>query len=77
MCCYRGVHEVVFYSLPQHPGFYEELVNMAVPRSGDLQCHVHALFSSFDFLKLKKIIGLDRSKKMIKAKSKSFLFKVE
>lgn len=68
---------MVFYSLPQHPAFYEELVNMAQPRGGDEQCYVHTLFSSYDFLRLKKIIGQERSKRMIKAKSKSFLFKVE
>jgi U3 small nucleolar RNA-associated protein 25 len=67
---------VVFYSLPQHASFYAELVNMA-QCSGDQHCCVHTLFSSYDFLRLKQIVGLERSKRMIKAKSKSFLFKVE
>lgn len=68
---------MVFYSLPQHASFYEELVNMAQPHDGEKHCKVHALFSSFDFLRLKAILGVARSKRVLKAKSKSFLFQVE
>jgi U3 small nucleolar RNA-associated protein 25 len=71
------VQEVIFYSLPDHAAFYKELVNMVHPRAGQQHCHAQALFSDLDFLALKRVVGKDRARRMVKAKSKSFLFKVD
>lgn len=71
----RGVHEVVFYSLPQHAEFYLDMVNMAKARSADLFCSVQALVSKYDFLSMRRIVGDKRAKCIATSDAKSFLFK--
>lgn len=66
---------MVFYSLPQHAEFYQELVNMAKPRAADLFCSVQALVSKYDFLATKRIVGDRRAKRMTRSDAASFLFK--
>eukprot|EP00892_Ulva_mutabilis_P002219 jgi/Ulvmu1/11999/UM083_0011.1 len=73
----RGVNEVVFYSLPQHAEFYQELVDMAQPRAADLYCPVQAVVSKFDFLAMKRIIGDRRAKVVIASEATSVVFKTE
>lgn len=70
----RGVHEVVFYSLPQHADFYLDIVNMATARSVDLLCSAQALVSKYDYLPMRRIIGDKRAKRIASADAKSFLF---
>lgn len=35
--CIRGIHHLIFYSLPECPQFYPEMVNLLEVRSIDLQ----------------------------------------
>ena len=67
----RGVREVHFYSLPEHAGYYAEMLGflgaeeaaagaaaVAAPSSS-------AVFSRLDALQLERVVGTARAKKML------------
>ncbi len=79
----RGVRQIVFYALPEHPQFYAEFVNMlndggaAASESGGLSgaaatCVV--LFSKFDALQLERVVGSVRAQKMLTADKHTHMF---
>ena len=72
----RGVKDIVFYQLPEHPQFYEELVNFLeeenVPGAGLATATV--MYTRYDALRLERVVGSDRSKTMLKKKNGTFLF---
>ncbi|KAF6161386.1 hypothetical protein GIB67_009265 [Kingdonia uniflora] len=68
----RGVKNLIFYSLPERKEFYPEIVNM-LEGSDKMECTV--LFSSFDKLKLKRIVGDSHSKRMLLSDKSIFVLK--
>jgi U3 small nucleolar RNA-associated protein 25 len=78
----RGVRHLMFYSLPEFPQFYPDFVNMLVEvNSGDpslstmrLDTAVDAYYTKYDLLKLERIVGTGRSKKMVEASQTAFVF---
>lgn len=67
----KGVTRVVFYSLPDNPVFWTEIVrflypDFAVDSTTDNQWRsVRALFSRWDVLKLERIVGTSRVGRMV------------
>jgi U3 small nucleolar RNA-associated protein 25 len=66
---FRGVKNVVFYSPPQLPQFYSEIVNLMAD-DGTCLC----LFTKFDVYQLEPIVGVKRSERMITSDKSTFLF---
>lgn len=75
----RGAYHVIFYGLPDHPNFYTEIVNYLALK-GDASSaeeatfSCSALFSKYDMLKLERIVGTDRAKKMCTSGKNLFAF---
>ncbi len=63
----RGIHHLVFYSLPLYAEFYPELVNMLeeVGQMGGVTCTV--LYSRYELHMLSRIVGNVRACKMMEA----------
>lgn len=62
----HGVHDVVFYQLPVHAGYYAELLNMMALRSaGEEHGTVTVLFDARDALLLERVVGTRRARRMI------------
>ncbi|GAN05080.1 DUF1253 domain-containing protein [Mucor ambiguus] len=76
----RGTFHVVFYGLPEDPLYYTEIVNFlglkfdeaSAAEEATFSCT--ALFSKYDFLKLERIVGTERAKKMCTAQKNVFMF---
>ncbi|KAI9488556.1 hypothetical protein BDB00DRAFT_38877 [Zychaea mexicana] len=76
----RGTFHVVFYGLPDHPQFYNEVVNFlglkfneaSAAEEATFSCT--ALFSRYDHLKLERIVGTERAQKMCTAQKNVFMF---
>jgi U3 small nucleolar RNA-associated protein 25 len=76
----RGTFHVVFYGLPEDPLYYTEIVNFlglkfdeaSAAEEATFSCT--ALFSKYDFLKLERVVGTERAKKMCTAQKNVFMF---
>jgi hypothetical protein len=76
----RGTFHVVFYGLPEDPLYYTEIVNFlglkfdeaSAAEEATFSCT--ALFSKYDFLKLERVLGTERAKKMCTAQKNVFMF---
>ncbi|KAI8097867.1 uncharacterized protein B0P05DRAFT_522396 [Gilbertella persicaria] len=76
----RGTFHVVFYGLPEDPLYYTEIVNFlslkfdeaSAAEEATFSCT--ALFTKYDFLKLERIVGTERAKKMCTAQKNVFMF---
>jgi len=63
----RGIKDIYFYQLPQHPQFYNELANYIEEDSIDsAMATVSVMYSRFDLFRLERVVGTDRAKKMAK-----------
>lgn len=65
----RGIKDIYFYQLPEHPQFYAELGNFVEESTsaegGSTTSTVHVIFGRFDILRLERIVGTARAKKML------------
>ena len=68
---FRGVKQVIMYALPENSNFYKEIAGEYLARSishGAVtpeEASVRSLFSKWDILKLERIVGTQRVKKML------------
>ncbi|XP_037494412.1 digestive organ expansion factor homolog isoform X1 [Jatropha curcas] len=67
----RGIQSLIIYSLPERKEFYPEVVNM-LEGAQNMTCTV--LFSQFDLLRLKRIVGSEYARKMVRSEKNVFLF---
>ncbi|GAQ80028.1 protein with digestive organ expansion factor domain [Klebsormidium nitens] len=68
----RGIKDLVFYSLPEYPNYYAELLNLL---EGTDAPTCTALFAQHgDNLELERIVGTSRARKMSKSENKTFMF---
>ncbi|CAK9199357.1 unnamed protein product [Sphagnum troendelagicum] len=67
----RGIRNLMFYSLPNHPQFYAEISNL-LEGVENPSCTV--LFSKFDNLQLERIVGTSRAQRMLNSKTSTFMF---
>ena len=74
----RGVKDILFYQLPEHPQFYSELVNFLeeenTPGVGLATATATVMYSKYDALRLERAVGSERAKMMLKKKNGTFLF---
>ena len=76
----RGVREVHFYSLPDHAGFYAEMLGFLGDGDGTAASTANApsataVFSRLDALRLERVCGSARAKKMLAPEANStFIF---
>lgn len=71
----RGARHLIFYGLPEYPGFYPELVNLleeAEAHQEVTSCLV--LFTRFEALALERIVGTERCRHMLTSEKSTFLF---
>ncbi|XP_064403011.1 U3 small nucleolar RNA-associated protein 25 homolog isoform X2 [Halichondria panicea] len=63
----RGIHHLIFYSLPLYAEFYPELVNMLeeAGQMGGVTCTV--LYSRYELHMLSRIVGNVRARKMLES----------
>jgi U3 small nucleolar RNA-associated protein 25 len=72
----RGANHIIFYSLPEHPQFYPEMVNLiteATDAASPSSCLV--LFTKFEKMALSRIVGEKWSKNLFTNTKETFLFK--
>ncbi|KAJ1679957.1 rRNA-binding ribosome biosynthesis protein utp25 [Spiromyces aspiralis] len=83
----RGIRRIVFYGLPDHAHYYTEFLDMAVhskpraalgndgsagPSPAELSCT--ALFTTYDQLRLERIVGTRLTKQLLGSKNSQFTF---
>lgn len=69
----RGIQNLIMYALPDNPRFYSEFVNMIPGGSGtDTLCL--SLFSRFDQFQLERVVGEDRSGRLLSSDRSTHLF---
>lgn len=67
----RGVRKVVFYSVPENPIFWTEIIGLlglgldTETAKGNMKGAVRALFSKWDAMKLERIVGTERVGRLI------------
>ena len=69
---------IVFYSLPEYPHFYSELVDMlSEAAAGGLgaESSCVALFTAYEKMALERIVGSKRCAHMLKSSKTTFMFK--
>jgi U3 small nucleolar RNA-associated protein 25 len=67
----RGVHHLIFYSLPEYPQFYVEIVKFL--ENQDASCI--SLFTPLDALSMERIIGSQKTAQMLASKDRTtFMF---
>lgn len=76
----KGVRSVIMYALPENPVFYREIAGGYLARSArDMlpasgEEFVRVLFSKYDALKLERVVGTQRTRKMITERGDTFDF---
>ena len=63
---------MIFYSLPDHPEYFSELVNM-VEVAPESRGSVTVLFHKYDSLQLGRVVGVRKAKSMLQAPGDSFM----
>lgn len=69
---FKGIRDVVFYSLPDHGHFYSELLNM-IDASSIQQPTATVVFSKYDSLQLSRVVGLSQAKQMLSSETDTFM----
>lgn len=69
----RGIKDIFFYQLPEHPQFYAELANFVEDTIDGSMATIHICYSRYDLMRLERIVGSDKAKKMMRKGSKGSL----
>ncbi|CAN0525095.1 unnamed protein product, partial [Ectocarpus sp. 12 AP-2014] len=72
--CIRGIHHLIFYSLPECPQFYPEMVNLLEEAESVTAVTCLSLFTRFERLSLERIVGEERAGHMLTSAKNTFLF---
>ena len=71
----RGVEHVIFYGLPTYEQFYVDFLNLLPTAAGGAHAAtVMALYSKFDSMELERIIGTQRTTKLMQAHTPTTMF---
>ncbi|KAJ2744430.1 rRNA-binding ribosome biosynthesis protein utp25 [Coemansia sp. BCRC 34301] len=74
----KGIHRLVFYSLPEHPLYYSELLNLMLTSNDEtastelLSCT--ALYTKYDQLKVERIVGSALASQLLAGERSQFTF---
>lgn len=66
----RGIKHVIFFGLPQNSHFYSEILNMITENDGS----IISLYTLKDKMALERIVGTQRSYKMLESDKPTHLF---
>ncbi|KAN0024274.1 hypothetical protein ACTFIV_008676 [Dictyostelium citrinum] len=66
----RGIKHVIFFGLPQNSHFYSEILNMITENDGS----IISLYTQKDKMALERIVGTQRSYKMLESDKPTHLF---
>jgi len=69
----RGIHHIVFYSLPANEGMYPELINL-ISMGEDTGGTVTAIFGKQDRLALQRIVGTTRAQRLLTSDKSTHMF---
>jgi len=73
----RGFKNIIFYGLPEHGNYYEELLAMPFRDSDGLdssEVFCQAIFCQYDLLRLERIVGTQDARKMSRSQEDVFTF---
>ncbi|KAI8326323.1 DUF1253-domain-containing protein [Martensiomyces pterosporus] len=74
----KGIHHMVFYSLPDHPLYYSELVNLMLTSNDEtakkelLSCT--AFFTKYDQLKVERVVGSKLVPQLVSGERSQYTF---
>jgi len=73
----RGANHIIFYSLPEFPQFYPELVNLVTDstESTSTSSSCLALFTKFEKMALERLVGKKWSNHLLTSDKRTFLFR--
>ncbi len=69
---------MLFYGLPEHAGYYAELLNLleegGAGGGGGAHATVTSLFCRWDLLQLERVVGSARARRMLGGESGTYMF---
>ncbi len=68
------VQEILFYQLPDHAAFYEDLMSLAGTVGAGEAATALVMFSANDMLALERVVGTARARKLLKSDRRLFIF---
>ena len=74
--CMRGANHIIFYSLPEFPQYYPELVNLVTDSGASSDtASCLALFTKYERLALERIVGKKCANHLLTSEKSTFMFK--
>ncbi|KAJ1865284.1 rRNA-binding ribosome biosynthesis protein utp25 [Coemansia sp. RSA 2703] len=74
----KGIHHMLFYSLPDHPLYYSELVSLMLTSNDETassaQLTCTAIYTKYDQLKLERIVGTSLAPQLLTGERSQFTF---
>ncbi|KAJ1798364.1 rRNA-binding ribosome biosynthesis protein utp25, partial [Coemansia sp. RSA 2399] len=74
----KGIHHMVFYSLPDHPSYYSEMVNLMLtsndPTASADKLSCMALYTKYDQLKVERVVGTKLVSQLLKSDRAQYTF---
>ncbi|KAJ2787963.1 rRNA-binding ribosome biosynthesis protein utp25 [Coemansia interrupta] len=74
----KGIHHMIFYSLPDHPIYYSELVSLMLTSNDETaspdQLTCTAIYTKYDQLKLERIVGTRLAPQLLTGERSQFTF---
>ncbi len=72
----RGIRHLIFYQPPENMQFYYELLNAVEMNAGETATHATCimLYTKYDATALERIVGTERSVKIIQASKATHMF---
>ncbi|KAJ1724879.1 rRNA-binding ribosome biosynthesis protein utp25 [Coemansia erecta] len=74
----KGIHHMIFYSLPDHPVYYSELVSLMLTSNDETassaQLTCTAVYTKYDQLKLERIVGTRLAPQLLTGERSQFTF---
>lgn len=71
------MQDVLFYALPEHAHYYSEILNLLESdglRAAASHATTCALYCKYDLMRLERVVGGSRARKMVSAESAHFMF---
>ncbi|KAJ2546615.1 rRNA-binding ribosome biosynthesis protein utp25 [Coemansia sp. RSA 1933] len=74
----KGIRNMVFYSLPDHPHYYSELVNLMLtsndPAASSDKLSCTAFYTRYDQLKIERVVGSKLASQLLKSDRAQYTF---
>ncbi|KAJ1668659.1 rRNA-binding ribosome biosynthesis protein utp25 [Coemansia sp. RSA 1813] len=74
----KGIHHMVFYSLPDHPHYYSEMVNLMLtsndPSASADKLSCTAFYTKYDQLKVERVVGTRLVSQLLQSERAQYTF---